>query len=83
MEQGDRGDEWRLSKGLNVDRDSCGRPTYAGGVVGRTEDELGGSVVAGADVGHVGLPTDQLLSAAHNRKSHNYYQQQHQLQRDF
>lgn len=55
------------------------QPTYAGCVVGRTKDELGGSVVARADVGHVGLPADQLLSTAHRDKAHNYHHQHRRL----
>lgn len=58
-----------------MDCDSCRQPTYAGGVVSRTKDELRGSVVARADVGHIGLPADQLLSTAHRDKAHSHHHQ--------
>lgn len=64
---------------LHVDCDSCNQPTYAGGVVRRTKDELRGAVVAGADVGHVGLPADQLLGTAHNGEAHYYPHATHWL----
>lgn len=44
--------------------DDCRRLTYAGGVVSGTKDELGGSIVARADVGDIRLPADQLLGTA-------------------
>lgn len=47
--------------------------TYAGSVVSGTKDELRGSIIARADVGHIRLPTDQLLSTAHKIKAHSHY----------
>lgn len=49
------------------------RSTYAGSVVSGTKDELRGSIVARADVGHIGLSADQLLSTAHKITAHNHY----------
>lgn len=55
----------------NDDCDSCRQLTYAGSVVSRTKDELRGSIVARANVGHVRLSTDQLLGTAHKIKAPN------------
>ncbi len=43
--------------------------TYAGSVVSGTKDELRGSIVARADVGHIRLSADQLLSTAQKNQS--------------
>lgn len=62
---------WRVAPGPNAD--GCRELTYAGSVVGGTKDELRGSIVARADVGHVRLPTDQLLSTENTFETHHYY----------
>lgn len=65
----------RLTSGglLPVQMLTAAELTYAGSVVGGTKDELRGSIVARADVGHVRLPTDQLLSTENTFEMHQYY----------
>lgn len=52
--------------------DTRGTPTYAGGVVSGSEDELWGPIVARADIGHIGLSTDELLRTADRTKTLNH-----------
>ena len=47
--------------------------TYAGGIVGGSKDEFRSSVVAGADVGHVWLSPNKLLSTEH---THTHFKTQ-------
>lgn len=58
---------------LNVDCEGCSEITYAWSVVSGTKDELRGSVIARADVGHIWFSSDQLFSTAHKMRAHNQY----------